>query len=410
MATDPYLIDIEGSNIHAEAEVIRAKGPAVRAELPGGVLAWWITDYILAKQLLLDKRVSRDTFQHWPAWDNGHSELAKSWPLAFWVSDKNMINAYGSEHKRLRTLTARAFSAHQSRNFMPQIIRISHDLLDNIERDITRGQVFDIRSAFARPLPLILICEILGVDGYIREGLIDGIETMMDTSLDSESVHGALDRVRTLIHEFIDQRREDPAGDLTSRLIEARDSDNGTLTNDELIDTILLTFTAGHETTINLLDNTIVHVLGDKNLLGRIDAGEITWADIVEESLRTDAPFTNLPMRYAVERIELEDSTIIEKGDPIVISFGAAGRDPGIHGSDSDVFDPTRATRKEHISFGHGVHRCLGETLARLEAVTSLPLLFERFPTLKLAVPQSELCPINSFVSNGHQQIPTVIE
>jgi cytochrome P450 len=97
-----FAIDPTGRDIHGEAALLREKGPVTRVELPGGVPAWSVTDQALAKWLLTDARVSRDAYRHWPAWENGEGELARSWPLAIWVQDRNMITAYGEAHTRLR--------------------------------------------------------------------------------------------------------------------------------------------------------------------------------------------------------------------------------------------------------------------------------------------------------------------
>ncbi|MFE9627620.1 cytochrome P450 [Streptomyces sp. NPDC006527] len=113
-------------------------------------------------------------------------------------------------------------------------------------------------------------------------------------------------------------------------------------------------------------------------------------------------------LRYAVEDLEIGQVTIA-RGEAIMISYAAAGRDPVWHGDDADHFDVTRATRAEHLSFGYGVHHCLGAQLARLEASIALSALFARFPGLRLAVPVGELRPLKSFISNGHQEISALL-
>lgn len=132
--------------------------------------------------------------------------------------------------------------------------------------------------------------------------------------------------------------------------------------------------------------------------------------DVVEETLRVDAPVASLPLRYAVEDLDIAelggpDGAFIGKGEAILVAYAAAGRDPERHGKDADRFDVTRAD-KEHLAFGHGVHHCLGAPLGRLEARIALPALFERFPDLQLAVLQEELRPVDSFISNGHRTLP----
>ncbi|MFE2935313.1 hypothetical protein [Streptomyces sp. NPDC059278] len=149
----PYVIDLTGGDIHAEAAVLRDRGPATRVEFPGDVLAWSITDHGLIKKLLTDDRVSRDAYRHWPDWENGEGHLAQTWPLSIWVQDRNMITAYGADHRRLRKLVSRAFTARRAVALRPRIEEITAGLLDRIAAS-SNGQPFDLRTEFAYPLPI----------------------------------------------------------------------------------------------------------------------------------------------------------------------------------------------------------------------------------------------------------------
>lgn len=399
----PYRIDPTGQDIHGEAAALRARGPITEVELPGGVIAWWVTDHALLKRLLTDPRVSRDTYRHWPAWGNGESELAKTWSLAVWVADRNMITAYGEEHTRLRKLVAKAFTARRTAAMGPRITAITEELLDGLAAH-PAGAVVDLRAEFAYPLPVRVISELLGVPDRLRDGLLDSVHAIMQTGATPEEAEAATVLLYQRLEELISAKRAAPGGDLTSALIEAADEDGARLTERELVDTVLLMFTAGHETTVNLLDHAVHLLLRHPDRLAEVRAGALSWDDVIEETLRLEAPFANLPMRYAVEDVEL-DGVTIARGDPIVVSFGAAGRDPAVHGPTADVFDPTRPTRRDHVAFGHGVHHCLGAPLARLEARIGLPALFERFPGLALAEPGATPPPLESFVSNGHRHL-----
>src|SRR5215468_10500902 len=126
----PIVIDPTGSDLHAESDRIRARGPATKVELPGGVVTWVITGYDLAKRLLTDPRVSRDTRQHWPAFING--EIPPNWPLIGWVTRESMLNAYGSEHARLRKLAAKAFTARRVEAMRPFVEQIVADIIDEL--------------------------------------------------------------------------------------------------------------------------------------------------------------------------------------------------------------------------------------------------------------------------------------
>jgi cytochrome P450 len=161
---------------------------------------------------------------------------------------------------------------------------------------------------------------------------------------------------------------------------------------------------AGHETTVNLLDNAVHALLTHPDQLELVRSGKANWSDVIEETLRVEAPVASLPLSYAVEDIEAGEVRI-RKGEAILAVYAAAGRHPAYHGPTADSFDVLRPA-KEHLAFGHGVHFCLGAPLARLEAEIALPALFERFPQLALAVGEGELQPVESFISHGHLSLP----
>ncbi|WKX73042.1 cytochrome P450 [Streptomyces sp. XD-27] len=373
-------------------------------ELPGGVVAWAITRQSLLKELLTDPRVSKDPRQHWPTWING--EVSPEWPLFTWVAVQNMFTAYGPDHRRLRTLVAKAFTARRTAALRPRIEEMTAELLDTLAAT-PPGEAADLREGYAYPIPIQVICELFGIDDQeTREGLRRCVDSIFHTSADPEEVTRTYEQMYVVIGGLIAHKREHPGDDLTSGLIAARDEDGDSrLTEQELADTLLLLISAGHETTVNLLDNAIHALLTHPDQLELVRSGQASWDDVIDETLRVQAPVANLPLRYAVEDIELDGGVVLGKGDAIVAAYAAAGRDPELHGEDADRFDLTRKL-KDHLAFGHGVHYCLGAPLARLEAQIALPALFERFPALELAAPPEGLAPVESFISNGHRALP----
>jgi cytochrome P450 len=398
----PVVIDPSGSDIHGEGARIRARGPAALVELPGQVVAWAVADPALLKELLTDSRVSKDPRQHWAAWANG--EITPEWPLFTWVAVTNMFTAYGGDHRRLRKLVSSAFTARRTEALRPRIEVMAADLLDGLAA-IPAGQAVDLREEYCYPIPIQVICELFGVhDQDTRDELRRLVDSIFNTAITAEEAVATFQGIHSVLSELVALKRETPGDDITSGLIAARQEDGSRLDEGELVDTLLLMISAGHETTVNLLDNAAHALLTRPDQLELVRAGRANWSDVIEETLRVEAPVASLPLRYAVEDIEA-GGVQFKKGDAILASYAAAGRHPALHGKDADVFDVTRAD-KEHLAFGHGVHFCLGAPLARLEAAIALPALFTRFPDLALAVPAEELRPVASFISNGHRSLP----
>jgi cytochrome P450 len=403
-AKEPIKINLEGNDIQGEGARLRAEGrPVALVELPGQVQAWAAGNYGTLQKLLADPRVSRSASQHWAAWKR--NEIPEDWPLRIWAAVQNMGNSYGADHRRLRGLMSYAFTARRTAALRPQIEGITAGLLDAIAAQPEHDAV-DLRAAFAYPLPIEVITRLFGVPDQMRPGLRRAIDTSFDTGATPEQTQTAITDMFRLLNELVAVKRSAPADDLTSAMIGARDDDNDAFSERELVDTLSLMLVAGHETTANLLDQALAAMLANPGQLSLVRDGERSWSDVIEETLRWQAPIPYIPLRYAVEDIELEGITI-PQGDAILACYAAAGRDKDQYGASADYFDITRPD-KQHLSFGYGVHRCLGAPLARLEAEIALPAIFARFPDLALGVAPSELAPLRSFLANGHIRLPVI--
>ncbi|WP_067824792.1 cytochrome P450 family protein [Nocardia inohanensis] len=403
---EPLILDPTGVDIQGEAARLRERGPVTLVELPGGIRAWSVSDVALLKNLLTDPRVSKSAKQHWPAFING--EVPQDWALYPWVSVSSMFTAYGVDHRRLRKLVAPAFTHRRTAAMQPRIERITADLLDTLAKT-PDGESVDLRESFAYPLPIQVISEMLDVPEELNPTLRSCVDAFFDTTLTPGESMAKYGEMYELLAELVSRRQQRPGDDMISVLIAARDEDDGsTLTDTELMDTLLLVISAGHETTVNLLDQAVFTLLTHPGELAKLTAGEVSWEDLVEESLRYQAPVAHLPLRYAVQDLEVGGVRIAE-GEPILASYAAANRDPKLHGPTANEFDLTRES-KEHLAFGYGAHHCLGAPLARLEAKVALPALFARFPELRLAVEPGELGAVPSFISNGHDRLPVYLK
>ncbi|MET7637383.1 cytochrome P450 [Streptomyces sp. NPDC005438] len=401
MGQQPVVIDPAGRDIHGENDRLRELGAANFVELPGGIRSWAISRHDLLKQLLVDPRVSKDPRQHWPAWQRG--EFQDTW-IRSWVGVTNMFTAYGTEHRRLRKLVAPAFTARRTEALLPRVERITEELLEDLGRH-PAGAVVDLRPGYAHPLPMRVICELFGIPEESRPRMANLIERIMDTTVTPEQAAQTAEDTATAFGELVALKRENPGDDMTSLLVHTRDEDGTKLSERQLMDTLLLVVGAGHETTVNLIGNAVQALLTHPDQLQLVRDGKASWNDVIEETLRWAPSIASLPLRYAVEDIELPDGTVIAQGDPILATYAAAGHDPEKHGDDAHLFD-IRRPDVEHMAFGHGVHFCLGAPLARMEARTALPALFDRFPDLELAVKAEELEPVGSFVASGFRELP----
>lgn len=400
--TDRIALDPFGTDIAGESARLRALGPIVPVELPGGIPAWAPTRYDTLKGLILDPQVSKDPRRHWKLWPEIGEHPSWGWVLG-WVGVVNMLSTYGADHARLRKLVAPGFTHRRTEAMRPRVEAITAELLDALEAADT--DVVDLRQGLAHPLPMRIICELFGVPEELRADTARLIAAIMDTSDPSPEHAASVQRqIGTALPALIAHRSEHPGDDLTSELIRVRDEDGDRLSDEELLYTLLLVIGAGFETTVNLIGNAVVALLTHPGQLAGVRSGDIGWDAVVDETLRVHPSIAALPLRFAVSDLTVGDVTV-PAGDAIITTYAAAGLDPEHYGPDADGFDAARGT-DDHLAFGIGVHRCIGAPLARAEALTALPALFDRFPGMRLAVSEDELRQVPSFIAFGWQEVP----
>ncbi|MEV0704991.1 cytochrome P450 [Saccharopolyspora sp. NPDC050389] len=374
----------------------------MRVILPGDVVVWAVTDHAVLADLVTDSRVSKN-WRNWNAIQNG--DIADDWPLIGMIEVTNMVTSDGADHHRLRRPVTKTFTRARVEHLRPRIEHIVTTLLDALPTHADANGVVDVRQHYAYPIPMQVICELVGVPEPWRAQLRDLVDSIFRANTTAADVVATQRDRHALLRELVDLRRREPGDDLTTALIATNDHDPDALSDDELIDTLWLLLTAGHETTLSLIVNAT------RALLTHLEQRDITlhgddstWAAVVEETLRWDAPIGNFPARYPLEDITIAGVTI-PRGEAILACYSGAGRDPAHHGPAADRFDITRETTK-HLAFGGGPHICLGAHLARLEGTLALPALFHRYPELNLAVDAGELVPFPSLFSNSTQALP----
>ncbi|MFI7320782.1 cytochrome P450 [Streptomyces venezuelae] len=396
-------MDPSGGCPHADNARLLARGAVAPVILPGEVEGVVVLGHDALREFLSHPDVAKNA-RHFTALQSGG--IPDGWPLKTFATVLGMTTADGADHRRLRSLVSRAFTARRVEELGPRIAELTSQLLDGLDEAATEGDgVVDLRTHFALPLPMGVICELLGVDAAYHDRLHHLSNQIVATDIGPEQSQAANREMMDVLAAIVAARTEDPRDDLTSALIAAREKDGDRLSPLELIGTLMLMVIAGHETTLNLITNAVRALCTHRDQLDLVTSGRASWADVVEETLRWDSPVSCFPFRYPTRDLPLA-GTVIPQGTPVLAGYSAAGRDPKTHGPDADNFSLTRTTTARHLSLGHGAHYCLGAPLARLEATVALEQLFTRFPRLDLAVPDTELPRHASFVGNSVRRLP----
>ncbi len=392
-------------------EEMRARCPVSRAIISSGQGGadeqaifnrplWLVTDYEEGSRALLDRAITVEMTSVLTP-----EQLAQmpETPTEFQPLMRNILNVDPPEHTRLRKLVQPSFTASAIEKLRPRIQQIVDDLLDAAETAAAeRGErapdrQMELISQFSYPLPITVICEMLGISPEDREQTRHWSENLLSAQSPER-----MEEIRRNIGEFIAylrdlfaRKRETPGDDLISQLLQV-EVDGDRLTEDEVLAMVFILFVAGHITTVNLIANGVFALLTNPEQAAKLrsDPGLVTNA--VEEVLRYYGPAETTTPRFAREDVELGGQAIA-KGDALLVVLAAADRDPARF-ADPQAFDIAREDVNRHIAFGKGIHACLGAPLARLEGQVALATLFRRYPDLRLAVPESEITWAPSFL------------
>ncbi|MGW0484159.1 cytochrome P450 [Nonomuraea sp. NPDC003214] len=354
----------------------REEAPVRPLRYPDGHQGWLVTGFSAARAVLTDSRFSSLLENlHWPIrWEGLEPENFAQPPGFFMQMDP-------PDHSRFRKQLAAEFTVRRMRQLEPRIEQITEETLDAMERG---GAPADLVQEFALPIPSLVICELLGVPYADRERFQRDSATALRVGSTKEEVGAATASMMGYLYELVARKRAEPADDLLSGLVTGSD-----LSPEEIAGAGLLLLVAGHETTANMLGLGTFALLSDPGQLAALRSRPHLIEGAVEELLRYLAVTHLGPLRAALEDVEIAGRTI-RKGQVVTISVPAANRDPERF-ADPETFDVTRPPTAGHLTFGHGIHQCLGQQLARIEMRVAFPALFRRFPGLRLAVPAEEV-------------------
>ncbi|WP_030375492.1 cytochrome P450 [Streptomyces rimosus] len=349
--------------------------PLRRMRYADGHIGWLATGHAAARAVLSDPRFSsRYELLHLPVPMPGMEEMTAVPP----APTGDFLGLDAPEHTRYRRLLTGKFTVRRMRQLSERVEQFTHECLDAMEQ---AGPTVDLVEAFARPVPALMICELLGVPYGDRDRFQEHVATLFDQAADAEARGAAFTAVGQFMGELVAAKRAAPTDDLLSDLT------TSDLTEEELIGVGGVLLAAGLDTTANMLGLGTFALLSNPDQLDALRADPGLAEQTVEELLRYLSVADPIP-RAALEDVEIE-GRLVRAGETVTVSVQAANRDP-LKFPDPDRFDIHRKATG-HVSFGHGPHQCLGQQLARVEMTVAFPALFARFPTLRLAVPPQEV-------------------
>jgi cytochrome P450 len=372
---------------------LRESRPVAQVRMPGYGRAWVVTRYADVRTVLTDPRLAKDVHR-WPG--GGRSRPSEATGVY-----AHMLHADPPDHTRLRRLVQKVFAPRRAA-LRPRAEEIAAGLLD--EMAAARDDVIDLLGAYARPLPIAVLCELLGIPVGDRARIAVTV-----AAYDEPAEHQRVEReLAAYFTKLIAARRAEPGDDLVSALVVARDNVGAAgaaheLTGNEILSTVYLLVMAGFDTTVNLIASGTLALLTHPEQMAQLRQDPSLLPAAVEELLRFTNPVNHANDRFTTEDVPVGD-VVIPAGEWVLPATSSANRDPAQF-PDPDRLDLGRYA-SGHLAFGHGVHYCLGAPLAGMEAEVALGALLACFPRISLAVPPQKLRWRPVSLMNGLESLP----
>ncbi|MFE2583859.1 cytochrome P450 [Streptomyces sp. NPDC059378] len=367
---------------------LREQGPVHKVRDANGGEFWLVVGHEAARAALADPRLSKDMRKL--GWDLNDADLI----------GRHMLVSDPPEHTRLRRLVSREFTPRRVEALAPRVQEITDGLLDAMLKQ-PAGRA-DLVASLAYPLPITVICELLGVPDMEREEFRRWSNEVVAPTSEEAAVR-AFGELGSFLTSLIEKKHRAPGDDLMSALIRTTEEDGDRLSSGELVGMAFLLLVAGHETTVNLISNGVRALLTHPEQLAALRADMSLLDGAIEEMLRYDGPLESATNRCTTEPVEIA-GTVVPAREPVLISLAAAHRDPNRYEA-PDTFDIRRDARG-HLGFGHGIHYCIGAPLARLEGRIALRSLLERCPELALDTRPAALEWLPGLLIRGTRTLP----
>ncbi len=378
---------------------MRAEEPIHAHSAPNGATIWYITRYTDVVNVLKDdEHFCKDPANARSIGDNHHR---KQRSVMQRLINENMLFSDPPHHTRLRALVNQAFTPRRIAKLSERIQVICNQLLDAAMPHIQ----MDVIAAYALPLPVMVICELLGIPASDQTEVSDWSQAIISPGSKNLTYRQRKQKIRaftTYLQTMFAARRIQPEDDLVTALVQAEEAGDK-LNEAELSSMVALLLVTGHETTVNLIGNGVLRLLQNPDQFALVKENPDLWATAVEELLRLDGPVETSTTRWVRKNIQIRGHTL-ERGDVVRVVLASANRD------ETQISCPAKLDiqrdNNKHLAFGLGTHYCLGAPLARLEGQIAFPTLFDRFPNLHLVQPASQLSWRSGVLFRGLKQLP----